>query len=203
MVADGVGGAEAGELASKAAADELRGQFLFEPNAFDLTQAISAANAQVLALQDQTHKQMKTTAAAVLVSQDEIRCAHVGDTRIYLFSESGICYQSVDHSVSQVAVMTGEIRPDEIRQHRDRNKLLRALGAEDEMPVDEKAFARAGMKALLICSDGFWEYVLEDEMVRLLQEAATAEQWLGEMRALLQERIPQRNDNNTAIAAIF
>ena len=203
LVADGVGGVEAGELASRAAVQELRGQFLFEPNAFDLEQAVLAANLQILALQDETKKRMKTTIAAVCVTQDTVQCTHVGDSRIYLFSQDGICYQSMDHSVSQMAVLAGEITTAEIRRHKDRNKLLRALGVSDELTVEVKTFPRADVCGLLICTDGFWEYVLEEEMLETRRSAATSEDWLGAMRALLQERVSENHDNNTAIAAMF
>lgn len=205
VVADGVGGVEAGELASNAAIEELRGQFLFEPNAFDLTGAIMAANLQVLSLQEQTKKKMKTTIAVVLVTQDTVQCAHVGDTRIYLFSKGEIRYQSMDHSVSQMAVLAGEITTDEIRQHKDRNKLLRALGASDELTVDVKTFPREEIDGLLMCTDGFWEYVLEDELLSTRAAASASDEWLAAMRGILQERVKEKanNDNNTAIAASF
>ncbi|MBQ5969758.1 MAG: serine/threonine-protein phosphatase [Clostridia bacterium] len=205
VVADGVGGVEAGELASNAAIEELRGQFLFEPNAFDLNQAVMAANLQVLNLQEKTKKKMKTTIAVVCVTPDSIQCVHVGDTRIYLLNGDGICYQSMDHSVSQMAVLAGEITADEIRQHKDRNKLLRALGVSDELTVDVKTFPRAEVNGLLMCTDGFWEYVLEQELIDTRKAAESSEEWLCEMRKILQERVKDKenNDNNTAIAASF
>lgn len=203
VVADGVGGIDAGEVASKAAAEELRNQFLFEEGSFDLRQAIVAANAEVLAMQQQLSKQMKTTISAIYVAGDFIQCAHVGDSRIYLFDDSSILYQSVDHSVSQMAVYAGEITADQIRSHEDRNKLTKALGIDDNLSVDVKTFQREDVKAFLICSDGFWEYVYEQEMLELVRNTDDPELWLTEMRKLLQRRVSKNNDNNTAIVSIL
>ncbi len=203
IVADGLGGVEAGELASETAVGEIKNQFLFEPQSFSLRDSIIAANTEILRLQQSTGKQMKTTVAAVLVTPDRIRCAHIGDTRIYLFDENGIVYQSVDHSASQRAVAAGEITADGIRQHPNRNVLTKALGANEELTAEETTFDVKGIKACLLCSDGFWEYVYEDEMTDMLSKTDDAESWLTEMRRRLQTRIPRKNDNNTAIFALF
>lgn len=203
VVADGLGGVEAGEEASQRAVEELRTLFLSEESAFDLSKGIYAANTSILKLQNQTGKRMKTTIAAVYVTTDRILCAHVGDSRIYLFNDNKIIYQSVDHSFSQMAVFSGEIKVEEIRTHKDRNKLLQALGVDDELSVRVRSYPKNEVQAILLCSDGFWEYIYENEMCNILSQSASADEWLDKMKSLIQTRVPERNDNNTAITAIL
>lgn len=97
--------------------------------------------------------------------------------------------------------MLGEITPDQIRFHEDRSRVLRALGQDGELKVDiREERLSPGRHAFLLCSDGFWEYVLEQEMVDDLAAAASPEEWLDKMRARLIARAPEDNDNNTAAA---
>lgn len=203
VLADGLGGLEAGEKASAAATGEIRDQFLFDPKGFELKQAVEASNELVLSLQRESGKNMKTTVAAVYVADGTVYCSHVGDSRIYLFNEDTICYQSIDHSASQLAVFAGEISADGIRTHSDRNVLTRALGASEGLSVEVKSFPAESLRAVLICSDGFWEYVYEDEMLALLKAQTDAEAWINDMRGLLSQRVKENNDNNTAVAVIF
>ena len=202
-VADGLGGVEAGEVASEIVITTLKQLFLGNTSMFDLTNTIGIANESILDCQESRNKKMKTTIAAVLVQNGLVSCAHVGDSRIYLFNDQGILYQSPDHSVSQMAVYLGEITASGIRSHYDRNKLTRALGVESELKIEYCQFARQDVAAALICSDGFWEYVYEEEMVSLLTLSGSPERWLSEMRKLLELRVRGDNDNNTAVAVIF
>lgn len=203
VLCDGLGGLEAGEVASATAAMEIKEQFLFDPKGFDLRQAVLAANECILEKQSKSGKNMKTTVTAVYMADGEIYCSHVGDSRIYMFDESGICYQSIDHSASQMAVFSGEITPDGIRTHPDRNILTNALGAYSELNADVKVFLAENVRAVLLCSDGFWEYVYENEMINLLDAANDPLEWISSMRALLGQRIGKKNDNNTVIAVFL
>ena len=204
-VADGLGGAEAGEAASGAAKETLRKLFEAAPKRFDLSAAIIKANEEIIALQKASRKTMKTTAAALYINGGTAVCGHVGDTRIYLFGKDGtIFYQSVDHSVSQMFVYTGEITLNEIRGHGDRNLLTKALGNGSDCEPDIREFPAREIHAALLCSDGFWEYVYEEEMGKLLRENDdNARKWLAAMKKTLRERQPEKCDNNTAIAVIF
>ena len=201
VVADGLGGLDAGEVASGIATSALKQLFLADPGRFDLLDAIRIANEGILNCQASQGKKMKTTIAAVLIRDGVVSCAHVGDSRIYLFNRGGIVYQSTDHSVSQMAVYAGEITRAEIRQHVDRNKLTRALGAESTLKIEYQEFPLRDVAAILLCSDGFWEYIYEKEMTSLLSVAGTPARWIEEMRKLLSLRVSGKNDNNTAVAA--
>lgn len=202
VVADGLGGLDAGEVASGIATDTLKHLFLSDPGRFDLVGAIGTANESILDCQAVQGKKMKTTIAAVFIRDGIVSCAHVGDSRIYLFDRGEIVYQSTDHSVSQMAVYAGEITRSEIRQHVDRNKLTRALGAESTLKIECQEFSLRDISAILLCSDGFWEYIFEKEMTSLLSVARTPAHWIEEMRKLLALRVNGKNDNNTAVAAI-
>ena len=100
-----------------------------------------------------------------------------------------------------MAVYNGEIAADQIRGHEDRNKLTRAIGSRDAVKVDLKTVEASDIKALLLCTDGFWEKIWEDEMVSALNASPDAERWLAAMRETVESRT--LDDNNTAVAVVF
>ena len=110
---------------------------------------------------------------------------------------------SAAHSASQMAVFAGEITASEIRTHCDRNVLTAALGVEGDVNAQVKVFPADDIKAVLMASDGFWEYVYEEEMTETLGCSSDAEEWLDKMRGLLQTRVKKNNDNNTAVAVLL
>lgn len=127
--------------------------------------------------------------------------AYVGDSRLYHFTDGRLTFQTRDHSASQIAVLMGQITPEQIRFHEDRSRIFRALGQEGSLNVDaQSGLLSPGNHAFLLCTDGFWEYVYESEMENTLARAASATDWLKKMRAVLAARIPGDNDNNTAAA---
>lgn len=203
LVADGLGGHAKGEVASHLAVSTLNRLLLHrEPEENALTDAIEEASRQVHLAQE-TGNNMKTTIAALWVAHRRAFAAHVGDSRIYHIRNGRILYQSVDHSVSQMAVMVGEITLDQIRTHRDRNKLIRVLGNANAPKVDcEELELQAGDR-LLICSDGFWEPVDENYMCASSLRFDSAKDWLEDMKqAVLQANKPNQ-DNHTAIALVI
>ncbi len=207
IVADGLGGHECGELASNLAVSVIKRKFNEahrDGQIFDAVNAIEEANREILLVQDKIDKTMKTTVTLVAIIGDEVILAHVGDSRIYAFDENGIIYQSLDHSASQMAVLAGEITPAQIRHHADRNVLMRALGAENRIKVDLTVKKVAEIDGFLLCSDGFWEYITEDEMCRERKAHASsgAQVWLEHMRDIVRENAPKNQDNNTAIAVV-
>ena len=148
-VADGLGGHGGGKTASTRAIQSLEEQ---EPlirimNEESLREACALANRAVLDAQT-PQVRMKTTLALAAVSNSAIAFLHVGDSRAYLFRAGEIEYQSQDHSVSQLAVLMGAIRPEQIRFHEDRNKVLRSLGTEagatPEIHVEDEPLHEGG-----------------------------------------------------------
>ena len=198
VVADGLGGHNDGEIASYLAVKSIQESMIDNAND-DVFSAIEYANAQIMAQQKQSMSKMKTTIALALIKEDETIIANVGDSRVYAFRDGEVVYQTLDHSASQMAVAVGEITPKEIRNHEDRNRLTRVLGASDEIKVDAVSIKNDQYDALLICSDGFWEYVFEDEMEETLVSSDSAMNWLYKMRTIQANRAPENCDNNTAI----
>lgn len=198
-LADGLGGHLDGEIASKTTVDVLVDAFRRENGAFDIVDKIQYANKKILDLQLQAHTNMKSTISVVRINESVVECHHVGDTRIYLFDDNDIVYQSVDHSVSYLSVIAGEIKKEEIRLHNDRNILTRVLGSDLSLKVDSFFKLKKEVKACLICTDGFWEYVYEHEMIETLKKSKSAHDWLWSMRKILKLRSKNCGDNNSAI----
>ena len=200
VVADGLGGHGGGERASSTAVQTICSGWNGQASASELARLVQAAHRQVLALQTSLCA-MKTTAVILALSGGTAAWAHAGDSRLYHFHNGRLLLQTRDHSASQIAVLLGDITPDQIRFHEDRNKVLRALGQDGELKVDTREEPLLpGRHAFLLCSDGFWEYVVEAEMEAELNAAASPADWLERMRKILQERVPADNDNNTAAA---
>ena len=200
VVADGLGGHGGGGLASAAAAEVICGGWDGQVSEEALARLSQQAHQRVLSLQTRACA-MKTTVTALEADGRQAAWAHAGDSRIYHFVNGTLVFQSRDHSASQIAVMLGTITPDQIRFHVDRSRVYRALGQDGELKVESHGEALApGHHAFLLCSDGFWEYVYEEEMAEDLAAAASPEDWLARMRARLATRVPDNNDNNTAAA---
>lgn len=199
VLADGLGGHGGGALASAAVADTICS--LWQNQAMTkLDDMVQCAHREVLKLQS-PHCSMKSTVAVLCLRPGIAQWAHVGDSRLYYFYNGSLTFQSRDHSASQIAVMLGEITPDQIRFHPDRNRVLRALGQEGDLLVETKEQPLLnGHHAFLLCSDGFWEYVLEEEMEHDLSVSSDPEAWIERMRSRLQKRTPPDNDNNSAAA---
>ena len=117
------------------------------------------------------------------------------------FIQGRLVFQTKDHSASQVAVWLGDITQDQVRFHQDRCRILRALGQEGDVKVETGGEQlEPGTHAFLLCTDGFWEYVLEEEMEETLSRAQGPKDWLERMRARLNQRAPSDCDNNSAAA---
>ena len=204
IVADGLGAHGGGEIASRVAADALKGSLpatgATQPDALAL--CFDAANRAVLSHQT-IGVAMKSTAVMLVVEGGQAVYAHVGDSRGYMIRGGRVRCQTMDHSASQLAVLRGAITSAEVRFHDGRSRLLRALGA-DEAPNEEITPLDAPRPgdAYLLCSDGFWEYVTEEEMVVDLCKSSTAGIWLSFMLSRIGARVPRDHDNLSAIAVI-
>lgn len=202
VVADGLGGMTCGDIAAKTAVKSILSEISMEEvSAERLTAAVEKANDDVRSEQNGTN--MCTTIAALWLNSESACCSHAGDSRIYQIRNGEIIFQSKDHSVSQLAVMLGEIDPSEIRGHKDRNRLVRALGVSEKVKPETTSLSIKNGDAFVLCSDGFWELILEKYMVKYLGESNDAGEWLSKMRGHVEENQNKNSDNATAIAIII
>ncbi|MFZ6646332.1 PP2C family protein-serine/threonine phosphatase [Undibacterium sp. TJN25] len=211
VVADGAGGHAGGEVACKLATEGLIAAFAAEPefSGQALRYYADRANIEIgnAQLEQPARHEMSSTVAALLIDtrRGAALWAHLGDTRIYLFRQKKIVFASKDHSLVQQFVDAGYSTGEQIRTHPQRNILYAALGAADDTPVEVTEYGmplQAG-DVFLLCTDGLWEWVLENEMEAELARATSPEDWLEGMQTLAGRRFAQSGairDNTTAFA---
>ncbi len=204
VVADGLGMHGNGDEASKLAVEIIAKNLdnLDKMSKEKILDVMVMANDEIIKNQTPSCK-MKSTAVMLCINSKEIFSAHIGDSRLYCFKRNKIIHQTVDHSVSQMAVFRGEITISQIRFHEDRNRLLAALGSENPKPtIDKLEFEIETGDAFLLCTDGFWEYVTENEMEIDLTKSENANTWLSFMLSRIINRVDGKNDNLSAICVL-
>lgn len=145
-----------------------------------------------------------TTLSVVIADDEKLIAAHEGDTRIYFFNDNSIEFYSKDHSLARLAADKGEIAYADIRTHRDQNKLLRVVGADYFTQPDYKIRRNHGPNdSVLICTDGFWEFVYEYDMEDALKTTGSATEALKDLENRLNLRVTEGNDNYTAMLLRF
>jgi serine/threonine protein phosphatase PrpC len=210
IVADGLGGHRGGETASKIAVQAVKTSFQSNPelSALALQGHLEAAENEIRKVRKETPALlgMRTTIVVLITDFHHVLWAHVGDSRLYHLVGGKIAHATEDHSVVAALVKAGDIPADEMRHHEDSNRLLRSLGNADRdlqpaiLPKRERLYRET---ALLLCTDGFWQYVTEVEMEVDLAKAKDPEVWLSRMEKRLIERAPEGSDNYTATAIFF
>ncbi len=208
VVADGMGGHAAGEVASRLAVEaidefvtatggdeEITWPFgLDESISYEgnrLQTAIRHANRRVL----ETVRQrsdcdgMATTVAAVLVDGETANLAHVGDSRIYLWSDDALIRLTQDHSWVNEQIENGAISPEQAQNHPLRNVVTRALGGRAELIVDVQSRRIRPGELLLLCSDGLTSMASDEEIARILGEAD------GDLGRVVQNLVDLANGN--------
>ena len=201
LVADGLGGQGDGDVASQTAAARISEAFRADPSSDpeDIQRFFKEANDAVCEI-NQGKPNTMSTMVGLFCTSDGAACAHVGDSRLYHFFNGQIVERTTDHSVPQMSVALGEITEDQIRNHPDRNRILRAIGADPEIKTEiKKIILQDGFHAFILCSDGFWEYVLESEMEIDLAKSADPAHWLELLKQRRESRAPADADNNSAI----
>ena len=175
-IADGMGGSEAGEIASFEAVKRLQKITLAdEPDEKVLTSLetkIEKINSQIwkMANQQPDKKGMGTTLTAVYIkNKEKAFVAHVGDSRIYLLQEGILKQMSSDHSYVAELVRQKQLTPREAEESNQKHMILRAIGAEATVQVDTFEFLLTGVEKLLLCSDGLSNMVPKATMEELLK----------------------------------
>ena len=209
VVADGLGGHGKGEVASQKVVEVFEREFRLGPedNEGFLDNAFSNAQAEVLKMQQREGDKlgMKTTAVALSVINSAVRWGHVGDSRLYVFVKNKVKLRTLDHSVPQMLVLSGELKEKHISTHPDRNRLLRVIGVEWDSPRYELSddMELDSCQAFLLCTDGFWECIEPKKMGKFLKKSKSVDQWLDMMTAEVEKNGKgQDMDNYTAIAVI-
>ena len=148
---------------------------------------------------------MKTTLVVLLTDGNRMQWAHIGDSRLYYFKGGKLKQRTLDHSVPQMLVAAGEIREEEIRFHPDRNRLLRVMGTEWDSPryKVEDPVACSGKDALLLCTDGFWEWIVEKEMRAALKRSKSPAEWLERMEREIRKNGAGKGMDNYSAVAVF
>lgn len=185
LVADGMGGHIGGAIASRTAVETISRAYYASrktpPEA--LREAIEAANQAILekATLQTDLKGMGTTCVALVMVNDEVWFAHVGDSRIYHLRNNAITQLTTDHSVVAGMVEEGLITASEARYHEARNVITKAIGTQPavEPTITENAFAVMPGDVFLLTSDGLYDLVEEAEMIQVISNqdlnTATAE----------------------------
>lgn len=172
IVADGMGGHNAGEIASKLAASSIK-EFVFsfyeEYMEIDelIRDALLKANQEIYqeSLRDESFKGMGTTVTCCLIIKDRLYMGHVGDSRAYIVNQSGIRKISEDHSYVQELVNKGSITENEAQRHPQRNIITRSVGTEEYVVVDTKVEVLEEGDYIFLCSDGLTSYVTAEEIL--------------------------------------
>src|SRR3954447_19923594 len=170
-VADGMGGARAGEVASKVAVEKLgeSGPFDGSPEQ-QLAEVTKQANRQIyeMAQSDSALAGMGTTLTAALVTGREVAIGHVGDSRMYRYRDGELERLTHDHSLVEEFVRQGKLTPEEAEVHPQRSIITRALGPEPEVQVDTFTYPGRDGDVYLICSDGLTGMISEDQVAEIL-----------------------------------
>lgn len=202
-VFDGVGGQRAGEVASQTAAETIEEALTHNstPPSLDLIKrAILFANRDVfeLAESDPAYKTMATTVALIHIDGKRVTVAHVGDSRVYRLENGHFSRETVDHTDLNDAIRTGRIGPDELIDGLPGGNVInRALGVESVVDVEIKTVQVHDGARFLLCSDGIYRHMSDDEIARVLAEHKDPQQAVDELQRIVHQR--GADDNLTAV----
>lgn len=209
LLADGLGGHLGGEQASALVVRSLldaweaeNGDLVPEDCRQWLEESIRSANQALLAAQAREQNSMKSTVVALALKDGRAAWAHVGDSRLYHLTGGQLRQVTRDHSVTYKKYLAGEIRREQINFDEDRSSLLRVVGDASrclpESGEPEEGVVSPG-DAFLLCSDGFWEYLFDEEILIDYLKADTPEAWAELMLVRALPRIRPGSDNLTLL----
>ena len=182
VVADGMGGAQAGEVASELAVKQFeRGLPDGRPTAEALAELIQAGNSEIhrQARDDPDRAGMGTTVTAAYLDGDNVVVAHVGDSRCYLLRDGDLMRLTRDHSLVGELVARGKLTEEQAESHPQRSVITRALGAYPEVEVDTEVFPARDGDVFLLCSDGLTGMVHEPQLKALLEDRERSLEQIG------------------------
>lgn len=190
VVADGMGGAQAGEVASQIAVEVFAAGLPPQGSAEEkLAEAVREANRRIheLSRAERERRGMGTTLTAAMLDDTQLAVAHVGDSRGYLFRGGSLTRLTRDHSLVGALVEQGKLTEAEAEEHPQRSIITRALGPEPEVEVDTWSYPVRPGDVLLLCSDGLTSMIREDRIAAVLSStrnlSAAADRLIDEANA--------------------
>ena len=203
-IADGMGGHNAGEVASNMAVQvfsgELRGRAI---NGNVMREAVERANEAVYARSNSSAelRGMGTTFTGLGMQDGNVYIAHVGDSRCYLIRNGSVMRLSMDHTLVEEMVMQGLITPSEAKHHPKRNYITRALGTAERVEVDLMQVELKKGDVFFLCSDGLSNYVEDREILAVTRGDGD---WQEKLKTLVERALEAGgSDNITAMYAVF
>jgi protein phosphatase len=204
-VADGVGGAEAGEVASQTAIEVLDEAFRHQIDGADVEDlmelAIQRANASIhqMAQEHAKFSMMATTIVALHLKGNIATFGHVGDSRLYRLTPDGQLHRETeDHSIVEEEVRAGRMTPEQAANHPSKNVISRALGAEQGVEVDMKVMEVEDGTEFLLCTDGITRHVSDNELRQLMVISNSLDELCDELKRRCYDRGAE--DNLTVVA---
>ena len=205
VVADGMGGDGAGELAAEGVIEVARqlwqqGRWREQPGPLFLENFCQKAHLELRRRgRGLSSGEPHSTVVALLVRGNRVSWAHVGDSRLYRFQGRHCLGQTEDHSLSQLKVRRGELAAEQVAHDPDQHQLLRGLGGQLPPKVDHGAAVLRAGQTFVLCSDGVWEHLSSGELAQLAQRR-DQHRALHEAITLVLERAGEAGDN---VALIF
>lgn len=204
IVADGIGGHKAGEVASESAIDFFE-QFIYETEDDEildlLVSALAYANEQVfkLAKANKQYENMGTTLLATTIKNGKIFIAHVGDCRLYGIRNNKIAQMTSDHTYAMDLFKAGIISKEEAKNSKDSNVLTRALGTEKNVKADALFCDVFEDDIFIMCSDGLSDMVTDDEIFEIVSKHIPTE---DKVESLIQRANDNGGKDNIAVIII-
>ncbi|HEX8050024.1 MAG TPA: Stp1/IreP family PP2C-type Ser/Thr phosphatase [Solirubrobacterales bacterium] len=202
VVADGMGGAQAGEVASKAAAESFAQELPAAPPERVLEETIEGANRTIheLARKDPSLAGMGTTITAAIVDleAEEVAIGHVGDSRAYRLRGGRFEQLTRDHSLVEEMRRKGQLTDAQAEDHPQRSIITRALGPEPEVQVDLQTVPAQSGDVFLICSDGLTTMLADEKIAQVLARATSLQ---SAVRALVDEANRAGGRDNITVVA--
>lgn len=208
VVADGMGGHRNGEIAAQLAVKTLAVAFerMAQPSLDDPARFLTEHIRQVHNAIDSytvAHDLLdapRTTIVVAIIQDNQLYSAHVGDSRLYHFSQGQLVYRSEDHSLVQMLYRKGLLQKRHMAMHPERHKIYNCLGGDVEPQIDlgQPRELTEG-DTLLLCTDGLWTLV-EDDEIGIILHASPVNEALPELLDLAESRADEHGDNMSAIA---
>jgi len=206
VVADGMGGHAAGEIASKMAVESVIDEFVSHAAEHDgprLAASIEKANTRICdaAKSDPSYQGMGTTCVALVMRSATATIAHVGDSRAYLLRDSRITQMTRDHSPIWEMMEKGEITREEARIHPSRNMISRSLGIKTNVSVElnPNPIAVCSDDIFLLCSDGLTSRLDDSEILRIVLDSASLKDGCKELIRCANDR---GGDDNISVILV-